>query len=144
MLIGPAGSPGAYSADVKVLVRREVDQKTAFEKTYKVEANTGGAAQAPFQIVTEPILLPLTRAKLNDDYSIFVGFDNGHNAAIERPRGKPQAGADELELTKSGAFGLFVVTSVQDTQRKSPARRIAVPAPKAQPPRKRSGQWTVG
>lgn len=87
LLIGPAGSPGTYSAALKVLVRREADQQTAFEKTYKIEVNTGGAAQAPFQLVTDPILLPLTRKNLDDDYSIFVGFDTGHNTANERPRG---------------------------------------------------------
>ncbi len=87
LLLGPAGSPGTYSANLKVLVRREADQQTAFEKTYKIDVNTGGAAQAPFQMVTDPILLPLTRKQLNDDYSIFVGFDNGHNAAIERRHG---------------------------------------------------------
>ena len=67
------------------LVRREVDQKTVFEKSYKVEANTAGGVQAPYQIVTEPVVLPLTRPQLNDDYSIFVGFDNGKNVAQERP-----------------------------------------------------------
>jgi hypothetical protein len=87
LLIGPAGTPGSDSATIKVLVRREEDQKTAYEKSYKIEANTNGAAQAPFQLVTEPILLPLTRKQLNDDYSIFVGFDNGKNTQIERPRG---------------------------------------------------------
>ena len=85
LLIGPAGSPGAYSTNVKVLVRRDVDHKTIFEKTYRVEANTAGGVQTPFQVVTELIMLPLTRTKLNDDYSIFVGFDNGKNEAIERP-----------------------------------------------------------
>jgi hypothetical protein len=92
LLIGPAGSPGAYSTNVKVLVRREVDQKTVFEKTYRAEGNTGGGVQAPFRVVTELIMLPLTRAQLNDDYSIFVGFDNGKNVAQERPRHhrKPQ------------------------------------------------------
>jgi hypothetical protein len=85
LLIGPAGSPGAYSTNVKVLVRREVDQKTIFEKTYRVEANTAAGVQAPFQVVTELIMLPLTRPQLNDDYSIFVGFDNGKNEAMERP-----------------------------------------------------------
>ena len=85
LLIGPAGSPGAYSTNLKVLVRREVDQKNVFEKTYRVEANTAGADQAPFRVVTEPIMLPLTRAQLNDDYSIFVGFDTGRNVAMERP-----------------------------------------------------------
>jgi hypothetical protein len=84
LLIGPAGSPGAYSTNVKVLVRREVDQKTVFEKTYRAEANTAGGVQAPFRVVTEPIMLPLTRVQLNDDYSIFVGFDNGKNVALER------------------------------------------------------------
>jgi len=86
LLIGPAGSPGAYSTNVKVLVRREVDQKTIFEKTYRVEADTAGGVQAPFRTVTEPIILPFTRTDLNDDYSIFVGFDNGRNVALERPR----------------------------------------------------------
>jgi hypothetical protein len=92
LLIGPAGSPGAYSTVMKVLVRRELDQKTAFEKSYKVEADTSGGVQAPFQVVTEPILLPFTRADLNDDYSVFVGFENGRNVALERPRrhGKPK------------------------------------------------------
>jgi hypothetical protein len=85
LLIGPAGSPGAYSTNVKVLVRREVDQKTVFEKTYRAEANTSGGVQAPFSVVTEPIMLPLTRVQLNDDYSIFVGFDTGKNVAQERP-----------------------------------------------------------
>ena len=86
LLIGPAGSPGAYSTNVKVLVRREVDQKTVFEKTYHVEANTAGGVQAPFRFVTDLIMLPLTRAQLNEDYSVFVGFDTGHNVAMERPR----------------------------------------------------------
>ena len=86
LLIGPAGSPGAYSTNLKVLVRREIDQKTIFEKTYRVAADTAGGDQKPFQVVTEPIMLPLTRPRLNDDYSIFVGFDTGHNVAMERPR----------------------------------------------------------
>ena len=92
LLIGPGGSPGAYSTNVRVLVRREVDQKNVFEKTYRVEANTAGGVQAPFRLVTELIMLPLTRAQLNDDYSIFVGFDTGRNVAMERPRHhhKPQ------------------------------------------------------
>jgi hypothetical protein len=92
LLIGPAGSPGTYSTNVKVLVRREVDQKTAFEKSYRVEANTGSAYEAPFRLVTELIMLPMYRPQLNDDYSIFVGFDNGRNVALERPRHrrKPQ------------------------------------------------------
>jgi hypothetical protein len=95
LLIGPAGSPGAYSTDLKVLVRRESDQKTAYEKTLRVEANTAGGVQAPFQVVTEPFSLPMNGTRLNDQYSIFVGFENGHNVSMERPRRhrKPRAAA---------------------------------------------------
>jgi len=67
-------------------VRREVDQKTLFEKTYRIDANTADGYQAPWRVVTEPIMLPYTRSKLNDDYSVFVGFDTGRNVALERPR----------------------------------------------------------
>ena len=62
LLIGPAGKPGAYSTNVKVRVKREVDQKYVFEKSYHVEANTNADTRAPFQVVTEPITLPFTRA----------------------------------------------------------------------------------
>lgn len=86
LLLGPAGSPGTYSTSLKVIVRREVDQKTVYEKALKVEASTTAAAEGAFQVVTEPFLLPMTRAQLNDDYSVFVGFSNGRNVAMERPR----------------------------------------------------------
>ena len=82
LLIGPAGSPGAYSSNVKVRIKREADQKYVFEKSYHIEANTNGDARAPFRIVTEPISLPYTRPQLNDDYSIFVGFGDG---GVEKP-----------------------------------------------------------
>jgi hypothetical protein len=86
LLIGPAGSPGAFSAPLRVTVRRESDQKPAFVKVYKVEANTAGAAQAAFDFVTEPIVLPMTQTDLDEVYSIIVGFDNGHAAPVKPPR----------------------------------------------------------
>src|ERR1700733_12409165 len=49
LLIGPAGSPGAYSTNVKVLVRREADHKTLFEKTYSAEGNTGPGVQGTWR-----------------------------------------------------------------------------------------------
>ena len=77
LLIGPAGSPGAYSSTLHVTVKREADGKPVFAKTLNVAVNTEGAAQAPFRIVTEPVLLPLTRAHLDDDYSIEIGLGSG-------------------------------------------------------------------
>ncbi len=90
LLIGPAGTPGTYSTTLKVLVKNDVEKKTAFEKSYKIEANTNGGDQGAFQLVTEPITLPLTRTDLDSIFSIEVGFDNGHAAAPQHPRRKPK------------------------------------------------------
>jgi hypothetical protein len=87
LLLGPAGSPGSYSTSLHVLVKRVLDGKALFEKTYTISANTGGGAQSAFQLVTDPIVLPLTRPELNDDYSIFVGLGGAH-APVERRRRK--------------------------------------------------------
>jgi hypothetical protein len=94
LAIGPAGSPGAYSAPLRITVVSETDKKPAYSKTYKVEANTAGAAEAQFNFVSEPIVLPMTRTELNEDYSIEVGFDTGRSAEAAPPhkRHAKQAG----------------------------------------------------
>jgi hypothetical protein len=78
LLIGPAGAPGAYSTQLRVVVRRDSDQKPEISKVYKIDANTNGGSQAPFQIVSEPLMLPFTHEQEDQDYTILVGFDAGH------------------------------------------------------------------
>ena len=85
LLIGPAGKPGAYSAPLRVTVHDENTKKDAFTKVYKVEASVPDAGDAPFNLVTEPIVLPMTRTELADDYTLTVGFDNG-KAATPAPK----------------------------------------------------------
>jgi hypothetical protein len=80
LLIGPAGSPGAYSAPVRLTVTSQADKKTVYSKVYKIDVNTGSAAQAPFQLVSETIELPMTRTELDDDYAISIAFDTGKAA----------------------------------------------------------------
>ena len=90
LLIGPAGSPGAYSSTLHVLVKRDIDDKVMFEKTYPISADTAGAAQVPYRLVTEPVLLPLTRARLDLDYSVYVGLGSGGRpAAVRHKRPRP-------------------------------------------------------
>ncbi len=86
LLIGPAGSPGAYSTTLRLQVKRDIDDKVLFDKSYRVAADTAGAVQAAYRVVTDPILLPLTRARLDMDYSIFVGLGGGALEPVHRHR----------------------------------------------------------
>jgi hypothetical protein len=86
LLIGPAGSGGAYSAPLRVVVRDDNTQKPVISKLYKVEANATAATnlQAPFQFVTEPLMLPYKDRFADQDYTVLVGFDTGHAAPVEK------------------------------------------------------------
>jgi hypothetical protein len=83
LLIGPAGSGGAYSAPLRVVVRDDNTQKPVISKLYKVEATASAATnlQAPFQFVTEPLMLPYVHRWADEDYTILVGFDTGRSGA---------------------------------------------------------------
>ena len=83
LLIGPAGRPGAYATTLRVQVKRDIDDKVMFDKSYRVAADTSGADQATYKVVSDPILLPLTRARLDLDYSVSVGL-NVAGATVER------------------------------------------------------------
>ena len=92
VFVGPAGSPGAYSAPLKIAVIRESDKKEVFSKTYRAEATTDGVSAGTFRIVTDPIQLPLTTLQLADAYSISVGFEGGGTGAAPK-RGHRHRGA---------------------------------------------------
>ncbi len=89
LLIGPAGKPGAYSAPLRVTVHDENAKKDAFTKVYKIEASVPDNGDAPFSLVTEPIVLPMTRTELADDYTVTVGFGSGKAATPAAPKPKP-------------------------------------------------------
>ena len=91
LLIGPAGGPGSYSVPLRVVVHDEVLHKDAFSKIYKVEADSPSTDGAPFTFVTEPILLPMTRTDLADDYTLTVGFDSGKMTPPPPKPRKPRA-----------------------------------------------------
>ncbi|HKN31204.1 MAG TPA: hypothetical protein VJY34_26345 [Roseiarcus sp.] len=84
VVVGPAGSAGTYSVPLKIVITREGDNKPVFSKTYKVEATTDGVAAGAFQIVTEPILVPMPTLQLADLYSVSVGFEGGSAAAAPK------------------------------------------------------------
>ncbi|WP_158813694.1 hypothetical protein [Methylocapsa sp. S129] len=86
LLIGPAGAPGAYSAQLRIVVRRDSDNKPQLSKVYKIEANTAGGSEAPFQFVSEPLMLPYEHKWADQDYTILVGFDTGRAGEAPKPR----------------------------------------------------------
>jgi hypothetical protein len=91
LLIGPAGSAGSYSAPVRIVVRNDTTSKPVISKLYKVEATADAASnlQAPFQLVSEPLLLPYEHKWADQDYTVLVGFDSGKQGAEEKhPRKK--------------------------------------------------------
>ena len=85
LLIGPAGSPGAYSATLRVVIRRESDQTAAASKSYRIDSNTAGASEGSFQLVTDLFTLPFPYKQMDQDYTILVGFDNGRGGIAGKP-----------------------------------------------------------
>jgi hypothetical protein len=74
LLIGPVGRPGAYATTLRMQVKRDIDDKVMFDKSFRVAADTNGADQGVYKVVSDPIVLPLTRARLDLDYSVTVGL----------------------------------------------------------------------
>ena len=93
LLIGPAGAPGAYSADLRITIVHVTDQKTAFEKSYPAAATADATGQGTFQIVTDPIALPIVSPDVADQYSIFVGFGAGPDVAQGKVKRKKKQAA---------------------------------------------------
>lgn len=78
-LLGPAGTPGSYSAPVRIAIRKESDGKPVVSKLFKATANIAStdAGEQAFSLVAEGFTLPYTRRQADQDYTILVGFDVG-------------------------------------------------------------------
>lgn len=97
VLLGPTGSPGAFTVPVRIAVRHDGDGKAVATKFYQVPATIGAGSDATtFQVVSDPIAVPFVTANADDDYTILVGFDTGAKApaaatgrkkGLSRPRG---------------------------------------------------------
>ena len=86
LLIGPAGSPGNFSTDLKVLVISAADKKPIYQKSYKIAVNTNGDVRGPFELVFDPIVVPLTQTNLDDLYTVTIGLGNSVNAKPVNPK----------------------------------------------------------
>jgi len=90
-LLGPAGSPGSFSAPVRVVVVRAIDQSPVVTKLYQVPTSVAaGQTQGTFTLVTDPLSVPNSNAM--QDYMIKVGFD-----VVEKK--KPNVQAQQVNST---------------------------------------------
>jgi hypothetical protein len=80
LLVGPAGSPGNFSTDLKVLVTSGTDKKLVYQKAYKIAVNTNGDVRGAFELIFDPIVVPLTQTNLDDLYTVTIGLGNSVNA----------------------------------------------------------------
>jgi len=87
-LVGPAGAPGNFSADLKIAVANAGDKKVVYQKAYRVSVDTNGGARGSFELDADPILLPLNRTDLDSLYNVTVGFGNSvaTSHTVKKPR----------------------------------------------------------
>jgi hypothetical protein len=84
--LGPLGQPGAYSANLRIVVRRIKDQAVLGEKTYRVGATIpAGAARADFSLIADPVSVPHVGGKAADEYEILVGFAQAGGEPLDKP-----------------------------------------------------------
>lgn len=84
-VLGPAGSPGTFSAPLRVTVRRQFDEHVLASKTYRVGATVGASAPVVTTLVADPLLIPFTNEHAADDYEVVLSFGEGP-AAPRRKR----------------------------------------------------------
>lgn len=81
VLLGPAGTPGAFTVPVRIAVRHDGDGKVVASRLYQAPATiAAGADSTTFQIVSEPLAVPFLSAHADGDYTILVGFDTASHA----------------------------------------------------------------
>jgi hypothetical protein len=94
VVLGPAGSPGNYSAPLRIAVRQQQGDKILASKVFNVGATIApGTTRGEFTIVTEPFAVPFTTEHAADDYEVVVGFGKDAKAAPVEKRKRRQGKA---------------------------------------------------
>ena len=92
VVLGPAGSPGNFSAPLSISVRQQKGDKILVGKVVNVGASIpAGTTGADFTIVTEPFAVPYTTEHAADDYEVVVGFGKDAKPAPVEKRKRSQA-----------------------------------------------------
>lgn len=85
-ILGPLGQAGAYSGNLRILVRKLKDDSVVSSKVYRASATVpAGAARAEFHVAGEPVVAPVLSPRAQDDYEIIVGFAQGAAETADKP-----------------------------------------------------------
>lgn len=89
VLLGPAGTPGAFTVPIRIAIVRESDNAPVVSKLYTASVNViPGQTEAPYTLVTEPLLAPFIQSHTAEDYAIKVGIDAEGQKPVAHERKK--------------------------------------------------------
>jgi hypothetical protein len=92
VVLGPAGSPGSYSAPLRIGIRQQQGENIVVSKVFTVGATISpGTTGADFIVVTEPFAVPFTTEHAGDDYEVVVGFGKDSKSAPVEKHKRRQA-----------------------------------------------------
>ena len=87
VLLGPVGKPGTFNVPVRFAIRRESDQKAAATDFVKVAVNIpADHTQGGFTAISQPMLIPNNGETEDQDFTVVVGFDQGHAAKPDKAK----------------------------------------------------------
>ncbi len=76
-VLGTAGSPGTYTAPLRVSLRKISGEQTLSSKTYRVGGAVGSAGNAINTLIAEPMAAPFTTSHADEDYEIVLALGEG-------------------------------------------------------------------
>ena len=77
VVLGPAGSPGSYTAPLRITIRRQSDEAVLASKIYRVGGAATFAGPATYTLVADALTVPFINERAADDYEVVVGFGEG-------------------------------------------------------------------
>ncbi len=91
VLLGPVGSPGTFTAPIRIAIVRQADQDPVASQLFQVPVTiASGQSEAPFTLVTDQMSVPYSHTNAQHDYMIKIGFDAGGKSQTPA-RGHPRA-----------------------------------------------------
>lgn len=81
VVLGPSGSPGTYSAPLRIAIVRQKDEAVLASKVYQVGGAVGAAGQSQFTLVADALSVPYINERAADDYEVVIGFGQGGSGA---------------------------------------------------------------